>query len=494
MMTVALGFLVAILGVIVIAPAYRRRVVRLTTDAIRQSIPITEAEIRADKDRMRAQFAIRIHKLEAENEQQRLMAARQLIDMNRKDARITEINTEMEAIRAALEEHVNARRVLEHTVTDRLPRLEQQLESARGLINARDQEMHALKSETTRSVRALDEAMQMNAQQRSEMERIASSLSSRKPASREAAPAARFEGEIALRSEIEALRAKAREQAQLIARLETAAGGTPALSGAGGSSVASAIAAVSAAAAGPAATGEVERLRHELSAARATLEAARNAPAMDSREKASYDARVEELRSKVEDQTAEIARLKAGLAAYEGDGEGQRPNVIRDSRLGAKSKISSLQAQIAAQNETIARLRSELAANNERLARQSALHMEEMRRLGSGTVPTSVDPRRTKEPQPRRALSDRIGGAGPAGNAAPRAPTSAKVAEYLKALTDEAPQPPAGEDDGATTGALQPAPAPAEPAVALAAAANSDAPPTDRKSRLLDRISGLNKS
>ena len=259
MMMVALGLLAAVLGVIVIAPAYRRRVVRLTTDAIRQSIPITEAEIRADKDRMRAQFAIRVHKLEAENEQQRLMAARQLIEMNRKDARITEINTEMEAVHAALEEHVNARRVLEHTVTDRLPRLEQQLESARGLINARDQEMHALKSETTRSVRALDEALQMNAQQRSEMERIASSLSSRKPAGREQAPAARFEGEIALRSEIEALRAKAREQALLIARLETAASGAPAPAGALGNPIASAIAAVSAAAATRTPSANVER-------------------------------------------------------------------------------------------------------------------------------------------------------------------------------------------------------------------------------------------
>ena len=124
MMTVALGFLVAILGVIVIAPAYRRRVVRLTTDAIRQSIPITEAEIRADKDRLRAQFAIRVHKLEAQAEQQSLAAARQLVEMNRRDARITELNTELEALRAGLEENINARRVLEHTVTDRLPRLE----------------------------------------------------------------------------------------------------------------------------------------------------------------------------------------------------------------------------------------------------------------------------------------------------------------------------------------------------------------------------------
>ena len=495
MMLIVLGFLAASLGVIVIAPAYRRRVVRLTTEAIRQSVPITEAEIRADKDRLRAQFAIRVHKLEAENEQQRLTAARQLVEMNRKDARITEINTDSEAMRANLEEHVNARRVLEHTVTDRLPRLEQQLGSARELISARDHEMGSLKTETTRSVRALDEALQINAQQRNEMERISSSLSSRVPPSREPVGDTRFDGEIALRSEIEALRSKTRDQAQLIARLQAPPG----------SPVVSAIQAVSAAASGPASGGsEAERLRQELAEARGALQAARaGAPSgAGSFEKAALDARAEELRARIEDQAGEIARLKAGLAVYESDGDGARPNVIRDSRLGGKAKISSLQAQIAAQNDTIQRMRAELAANNERLARQAAQHTDEMRRLGTGSVPTSVEPRRSREAQPRRTLSDRIGtsvpaGAGaagaavrPNGDGASRGPTSTKVAEYLKALTDDAPEPAA--DDDATGPATQTAGVDA--AVAVAAAANSDTPPTDRKSRLLDRISGLKKT
>ena len=134
LMLVALGILLASLVVITVLPAYRTRIRRLTTDDIRRSIPLTEAEIRADKDKLRAQFAIRVHKLEAEGEQQKLSAARQRIEMNRRDARITELQDEMERLKAALEENFNARRVLEHTVTDRLPRLEQQLESARDLV------------------------------------------------------------------------------------------------------------------------------------------------------------------------------------------------------------------------------------------------------------------------------------------------------------------------------------------------------------------------
>ncbi|MEQ1920284.1 MAG: hypothetical protein ABL955_13920, partial [Elusimicrobiota bacterium] len=129
-MLVALGILLASLIVVAVLPSYRRRVERLTSDDIRGSVPLTEAEIRADKDKLRAQYAIRVHKLEAEGEQLKLSAARQRIEMNRRDARITELHDADEALKAALEENVNARRVLEHTVTDRLPRLEQQLESA----------------------------------------------------------------------------------------------------------------------------------------------------------------------------------------------------------------------------------------------------------------------------------------------------------------------------------------------------------------------------
>jgi hypothetical protein len=56
-MLVGLGFLVAALFAVLIAPAYRRRTVRLTTAALKRSLPLTEAEMRADKDRLRADHA-----------------------------------------------------------------------------------------------------------------------------------------------------------------------------------------------------------------------------------------------------------------------------------------------------------------------------------------------------------------------------------------------------------------------------------------------------
>ena len=87
-MLVALGFLAATLLALIIAPAFWSRAVRLTTQRIKDTLPISEQEIRADKDRLRAEYAIRVHKLEMRVEQASLQKARQLIEINRRDGTV----------------------------------------------------------------------------------------------------------------------------------------------------------------------------------------------------------------------------------------------------------------------------------------------------------------------------------------------------------------------------------------------------------------------
>src|SRR5665647_1868357 len=123
-MLAALGFLTAALLALFIAPLYRRRVARLTTEMLKRSMPLTEAEIRADKDRLRAEFAIRIHKLETKVEEATEASARQMVELNRRDAAISDLEGEVSHQRSFLEEHENARRVLEQTIMDRLPKVE----------------------------------------------------------------------------------------------------------------------------------------------------------------------------------------------------------------------------------------------------------------------------------------------------------------------------------------------------------------------------------
>ena len=126
--------------------------------------------------------------------------------------------------RPRYEETQNARRVLEQTVADRLPRVEERLTEAKKLLFTRDREIGELTRTAERQSRALAEAAAINAQQQAEIERLRRRSPTRAARSQDGTSDPRFDGEVALRSEIEALRAKTREQAQLLVRMQSLAG------------------------------------------------------------------------------------------------------------------------------------------------------------------------------------------------------------------------------------------------------------------------------
>ena len=79
----ALGFLCAGLIALLIAPAIWRRAVRLTRKRIEASVPLTQAQIQADKDRIRAEFAMKTRRLEMTAKSLREKAAAQVIEISR---------------------------------------------------------------------------------------------------------------------------------------------------------------------------------------------------------------------------------------------------------------------------------------------------------------------------------------------------------------------------------------------------------------------------
>jgi predicted nucleic acid-binding Zn-ribbon protein len=496
-MLVALGFLLASLIVIALAPAYWARAVRLTTQRIHQTLPLTEGEIRADKDRIRAEYAVRIHKLETTVEHAKLAAARQQVELNRRNAAISVLEREVERSKAALEEHQNARRVLEHTVTDRVVVIEERLAEARRLLEQRDEEVATLNADTVRSVRALDEAMQINVQQRAEIERLTAVLATRAVRNRDALSDPKFDGEVALRSEIEALRAKTRDQADVIKRLQaiTPAAGTNGTGHSGG-------------AASRGADGEVERLRRDLAEAEAALRAVRDKAEVGQAGHAALEAQIQALKTTADGQAATIKRLQAALDAYEADGADNRSLSLKESKIAMKSRLRSLQSEVDSQRELIDKLRAELAASNERLALQSAQFRDEMNRLGAGTLPASGQARPSGAARVKRSLAERISQAMPevatssisapartangpgAAQAGAPAMTSEPAAPSLPVNAGpERPvlRPPAGI--GARDGAANGANAAGEPE-----AADSKRIERRIKPRLLERISALDKS
>ncbi|MCQ8874393.1 MULTISPECIES: hypothetical protein [unclassified Mesorhizobium] len=78
-----LGFLCAGFLALMVAPAIWRRAVTLTRRRVESSIPLTQTEIQADKDRIRAEYAMTTRRLEISVKALREKAAEQLVEINR---------------------------------------------------------------------------------------------------------------------------------------------------------------------------------------------------------------------------------------------------------------------------------------------------------------------------------------------------------------------------------------------------------------------------
>lgn len=489
-MLATLGFLTAALLALFIAPLYRRRVARLTTEALKRSMPLTEVEIRADKDRLRAEAAIRIHKLETKVEEAAEASARQMVELNRRDASISELEGELARQRTSLEEHENARRVLEQTIMDRLPKVEHRLAEARKLLFQRDREIVALSQSSEKQARAIEEATQINTQQTDEVHRLKAALNTRAARNRDGFADPRYDGEVALRTEIESLRAKTREQTALIARLQSlvARAGPTADAGDG---------------AGVNGIGEAMRPAKVRTAAGSAetpppLKAIERAPETPDPQ---MQAEIRRLKSVNQDQAAELSRLKAALFTYEAADSDDRG--VKESKIALKARLSALQALTDEQTGTIQALRAELAAGNEKLARQAAYFMDEMRRLGSGTMQAAGPARRSQEglEAAKRPLAERINDprvarlGRPSNDGQPAAPENNAGNPAASAAEGEPRR------GGGFLKALDAAALPAETRVEHAPAAGmagGDAVPGEvkrtRKARLLDRITGLDKN
>lgn len=89
-----LGFLCAGFLALMIAPAVWRRAVALTRKRVESSMPLTLAEIQADKDRIRAEFAVSVRRLEMTVKSLREKAAEQLVEIGRDREALKELAAE----------------------------------------------------------------------------------------------------------------------------------------------------------------------------------------------------------------------------------------------------------------------------------------------------------------------------------------------------------------------------------------------------------------
>ena len=155
----ALGLLFAGLLAVIIMPAVWKRAVRLTKKRIEAATPITLAEFRADKDQLRAEFALQTRRLETTIEGLRARLAEQVGEYNDRRAEFGAMRaerdsavgkmSELEAREAALRDHVLE---LERETTD----LAQQLRMRERELENRTAEIQALRDEYAQA--ALEQA------------------------------------------------------------------------------------------------------------------------------------------------------------------------------------------------------------------------------------------------------------------------------------------------------------------------------------------------
>jgi chromosome segregation ATPase len=155
----ALGLLAAGLVALAIMPAVWNRAVRLTKKRIEAATPITMAEFRADKDQLRAEFALSTRRLEMNVEALRRRLSDQLRDINRKRNEVGAIrderNNQLQQIRELEEREAELRRRildLEKEGADLSQRLRMRDREYADKVSQLEAAREALRAKTPRSI------------------------------------------------------------------------------------------------------------------------------------------------------------------------------------------------------------------------------------------------------------------------------------------------------------------------------------------------------
>ena len=170
-MYAAIGFLVSMLCGLMIVPLVHNRAVRLTTRRLEAATPLSMAEIQADKDQLRAEFAMSARRLEMSVEQLKNRTTSQLADLGKKTDAINRMKIELgeknatifslearekavkEQLRATEEEHAaktEALRLAEQALTDKqgeLGKLNTELNDRSMVADSRQVELVAVRTQ-----------------------------------------------------------------------------------------------------------------------------------------------------------------------------------------------------------------------------------------------------------------------------------------------------------------------------------------------------------
>lgn len=185
----ALGFLCSGFLALMIAPALWRRAVTLTRRRIEATVPLTLNEIQADKDRLRAEFAMSTRRLEMSVKEFKDRATTQILEINRNRDELRRIAAERDERNRAVSD-LEARA---SELRDELRRREDELSRVSARLEETTAALHARQHESDRLGKLYDEATFASSSRQielvareSEMEKLSGDVSDLKAARKEA--------------------------------------------------------------------------------------------------------------------------------------------------------------------------------------------------------------------------------------------------------------------------------------------------------------------
>jgi chromosome segregation ATPase len=319
-----IGFLVAALFALLFVPLVHNRAVRLTMRRLEAATPLTIAEIRADKDQLRAEFALSTRRLEMSVEQLKTKTTAQLAELGKKADAINQLKKELGEKNAA----IFALEARDKTLGEQIRSTEDELAHKAGALRATERAVVDKETELAKITAALGEKSIDADTQRIEL--------------------------AALRTQLEALKVSVADHERTTKDAEDRL--------ARGRSEAAAVANDL-----TAARGHVESLNARAAEAERQLVA-------QTAEIGIFNKRVEELETRLADQGRLIAERDYEIARLRSEAEGARKITddlrselaVADSRVAGavekgKAEVAQLEAQLAAAVAERGTLQTEIA-------------------------------------------------------------------------------------------------------------------------------------
>lgn len=171
-----IGFLVAALLALLFIPLVHNRAVRLTMKRLDAATPLSIAEIRADKDQLRAEFAMSTRRLEMSVEKMKTKATTQLAELGKKTDAINHLKKELGEKTAT----IFSLETRDKALREQLRATEEEFEIKSAALREAERHLADKEAELTKLLGELGERSQIADSQRSEIAAFRTQIESMK--------------------------------------------------------------------------------------------------------------------------------------------------------------------------------------------------------------------------------------------------------------------------------------------------------------------------